>query len=226
MLTTAYLWRVVTHLGAAGLLLPVLAIAAVGLWQSGQQAAVRIWLLSLALATALTLTSKMLFFGWGIGVASLDFTGISGHALLASSVLPVFCNWQLASERQRISVAGVILGLLLVIGIGLSRVVLGAHSQSEVIAAWMVGALVSGLALNAMGVPTRRPWFARAAPLVLLLAFGSTASSYLPTHDWEVDLSLWLSGRSQPYTRAHLGRAQNREPGAGSGGGQVAGQSD
>jgi hypothetical protein len=104
-------------------------------------------------------------------------------------------------DEKRISLAGVVIGLMLAVGVGISRVVLGAHSDSEVATAWILGLSVSGLALSAMKTPVQRPWFARLAPLVLLLAFGSATSNYLPTHDWEIELSLLLSGHSKPYTR-------------------------
>ncbi|MBL8413755.1 MAG: phosphatase PAP2 family protein [Propionivibrio sp.] len=203
-LNTAYLWSVLTHLGSTGLMMPVLVISATGLWQSFQKEAVRIWLIALALAVMVTLATKVLFFGWGFGISYLDFTGISGHTLLATSVLPVFFSWLLASEEQRISLAGAGFGLLLGAGVGVSRVALDTHTHSEVVSAWILGMAVSVLALNAMKGTIQRPWFARLSPLVLLLAFGTSTSEYLPTHDWEVKASLLLSGNSKPYTRHHL----------------------
>jgi membrane-associated phospholipid phosphatase len=185
-------------------MMPVLAISATGLWHSCQKEAVSMWLITLALAVMVTLTTKVLFLGWGFGIAFLDFTGISGHTLLATSVLPVFFTWLLASEERRISLAGAGFGLLLGAGVGVSRVVLDTHTHSEVVSAWILGMVVSVLALNAMQGTIQRPWFARLSPLVLLLAFGTSTSNYLPTHDWEVKVSLLLSGNSKPYKRHHL----------------------
>jgi membrane-associated phospholipid phosphatase len=203
-LTTAAFWLAITRMGSAGLLIPVLAITATGLWQSRQRSAVRVWLLAVALAVSLTTVSKLLFMGWGLGIAALDFTGVSGHTLLALSVLPMLFNWLLATDERRISVVGAGFGLILGVAIGVSRVVVGAHSASEVVAAAVVGVLVSRFALKAMEAPIERPWYARLVPLVLLLAFSATTSFHLPTHDWEVQLSLYLSGRSAPFTRQHL----------------------
>lgn len=188
-------------------MLPAFAVAVYGLWCARQHAALRVWLPSLALAVAVTLSSKLLFFGWGVGNAWLDFTGVSGHAVLAASILPVFCNGLLLGAERRVRVAGVVLGLLLAAAVGVSRVALAAHSWSEVIAAWLLGGAVSALTLHAMRPRAARAhWPARAAPLVLLLALALApgGGTYLPTHAWEVNLSLWLSGRSQPYTREQL----------------------
>ena len=201
---TIFIWGVITRLGSAGLILPLLAIVATGLWMSNQKAAVRIWLLAFALVVLATMTTKVLFLGWGLGIALLDFTGISGHALLASSVLPVFFSWLLAADQRRYSAPGVALGLLASLGVGVSRVVLGAHSGSEVVIAVVLGMAVSVLALHALEKPVERPGFARFSTLILFLALGTTTANYLPTHDWEIKLSTLLSGHHKPYTRCHL----------------------
>ena len=221
-------WSLVSRFGAAGVLLPAFAVAVYGLWCARQHAALRVWLPSLALAVVVTLASKLLFFGWGIGNAWLDFTGVSGHAVLAASILPVFCDGLLLGAQRRVRIAGVVLGLLLAAAVGVSRVALAAHSWSEVIAAWLLGGAVSALTLQAMRPGGLRSlWPARVAPLLLLLALVPSGGTYLPTHAWEVDLSLWLSGRARPYAREHLrgaapparsagaaGDATRRTPGA------------
>jgi membrane-associated phospholipid phosphatase len=203
-LNTTYLWRVATHLGSASLLLPVLIMVTTGLWRSNQKEAVRIWLQSISLAIAITLTTKILFLGWGLGIPSIDFTGISGHTVLATSVLPIVFSSALVFGKNRISIAGVAIGLLLAFGVGISRIVLGAHTLSEVLFAWVLGVMVFCLVLKAMKEPFQRPWIAGLAPLVLLAAFSTTTSNYMPTHDWEIKLSLLLSGQSKPYSRHRL----------------------
>ena len=185
--------------------MPAFAVAVCALWCARQHAALRVWLPALALAVVVTLASKLLFFGWGIGSARLDFTGVSGHAVLAAAILPVLGHGLLLGAGQRVRVAGVALGLLLAVVVGVSRVALSAHSWSEVVAAWLLGGVVSVLTLQAMRPGGVRPyWPVRAAPLLLLLALMPGGATYLPTHAWEVDLSLWLSGRSRPYTREQL----------------------
>lgn len=180
-------------------------LLAADLWRGGQQAAVRAWTTVLVPAMLVTLASKVLFFGWGVGSSRFDFTGISGHALLATSILPVLCNWLLLAQTRRLSSTGVAAGGALAVAVGVSRVAVGAHSWSEVAAAWVIGAVVSMLALRAMRPSApRRSWPVRLAPLAVLLALATSASSYLPTHAWEVALSLQFSGRQHPFSRHDL----------------------
>lgn len=203
-----YAWQVITHLGSAGLMLLIIAVVVLGLWQSAQRKALRVWLIALALAVLTTVSSKVLFFGWGIGIAALDFTGISGHALLATSVLPVFFGALIAPPSARGRLVGGLFGLALSIAVGISRVVLQAHSPSEVVAAWFLGLMVSGVTLATLEGQCRRPWFVSFSPWLLLLALNTTTATYLPTHDWEVRLALLLAGRDQSHQRQDLIRAQ------------------
>lgn len=196
-----FVWQVITHFGSAGLLLPMLAIALMGLWQAGQRRAVRVWMLSLSFAVVITMTSKLLFMGWGLGIASLDFTGISGHTLLATSILPVLFNVISGKSESQPRYLGVWAGLILSTGVGISRIVLGMHSVSEVVAGWIIGMVVCGVALSALENRAQQPGYLRFSGLILLLAFGSTTSNYLPTHALEIRLALQLSGHDKLFTR-------------------------
>jgi len=152
--TSGYGWRAVTHLGAAGLLLPVFAAQMVGLW-SWQRALATRWALAVAMAASVALLTKCLFFGSGLGIAALNFTGISGHALLATSIYPVLFSIHAPQNSPRWQRAGLYLGLAVAVAVavavGVSRIVLGAHSASEVWSAWGLGLLVSYI------VPDRKP---------------------------------------------------------------------
>ena len=207
LLNPSYFWRVATHLGSSSLLLPIFAIQALSLWSS-QRAAARNWLLALGLTVLLTLVSKFLFMGWGIGSAALDFTGISGHTLLATSILPVFFFLRVGSGASRLRHWGTAFGLLLALGVGLSRLVLGAHSASEVMAGWLAGLAVIAVTLRAVEDVVQPSLLARLSPLLLLLALSATTANLLPTHNWEVRLALKLSGRSKPYLRHQLQEPQ------------------
>ncbi|HEY9146707.1 MAG TPA: phosphoesterase PA-phosphatase, partial [Thiobacillus sp.] len=78
------IWLVITHLGAAGIMLPMLALITAELWLAGQKSALLTWMLAMTAGVVIVLAGKIAFIGWGWGSASLNFTGISGHTMLAS----------------------------------------------------------------------------------------------------------------------------------------------
>ena len=204
------IWLVITHLGAAGVMLPTLAMLAAGLWLAGQKSALLTWLLAMTAGVAIVLASKIAFIGWGWGSASLNFTGISGHTMLASSIFPVWMGWLLAGPSRRCSLYGVVLGLAIGAVVGGSRLVLGAHSPSEVLLGWLLGLGVSLVACRTMkGQAPSRGW-AMPVVVLLLLSFSPSLSGYLPTHQWEVRVALVLSGHARPYVRQDLYRPAPR----------------
>ena len=199
-------WWMLTHLGSAGLMLPVFLGLALGLYRAGQGAVVRVACLGLGVGAGLTLLSKLLFMGWGLGLAEWDFTGCSGHTLLATGIWPVLCAVLLAPAggRWRWPAAGA--GWILAAAVGVSRVVLGAHSVSEVLAGGLLGSLASCATLRHLGVlevPVRLDWL---LPVLLVLAWWPQTAGYLPTHHWETRLALVLSGHERPWTREQLHR--------------------
>jgi membrane-associated phospholipid phosphatase len=138
-----------------------------------------------------------------LGIASLDFTGISGHTLLATSVLPIMFGWMLSPNQWKFRYTGELIGLLLAIVVGVSRIVLGAHSLSEVVAGWIFGLIVCGVTLKAIKYPVQIPYFFRYIAIGFFLIINLTTTNYLPTHDWEVRLALQISGHEVPYARPH-----------------------
>ncbi len=203
-MSLAAAWPIVTHLGSAGLMLPVAALTTLGLWLAGRRATVAVWLAALGAGAALVLASKLAFMGWGIGSAALDFTGISGHSMLATSILPVWLAWLLAGRTQRFAAPGLLLGLLVGALVALSRVLLGAHSISEALAGWLLGALVALAAWRALAGPLRGSRWSLLALLPLALSLDAATANYLPAYQWEQRIAVSLSGRSAPYTRADL----------------------
>ncbi len=199
------LWPIVTRLGEAQILLP----AALGLcvwlaWRPAARPLVGWWLALLTAAVFITTASKVAFLGWGIGSAALDFTGISGHAMFAAAVYPVLLGSAAGGRSvawQRLALcAGVALALL----VAVSRVMVAAHSVSEVVAGVAVGGAASAWALGRGHLPRVR------VPAVLPLALAGwlllTPANAPPsrTHSWVTGLSLALSGRAEPYTRFDL----------------------
>jgi hypothetical protein len=199
------LW--LTHGGNSVLLLNAALILM--LWMLAGRAwglAVR-WQLALGGAVSLVLASKIAFLGWGLGSARLDFTGISGHAMLATAVTPVLVAALTlrCSARVRAWALGASMGLA--VAVGLSRLALGVHSVSEVLAGWAVGWVVARVSIAGL-VQLRRPMLApwpMAVALALLLVLTAPREGYSPeTHGVVVNMALWASGRTAPFTRSML----------------------
>ena len=197
-----HLWYAITSLGGAGMTLPL--AFAIALWlavgYTWRMAAG--WLLLLGAAIGVVTVTKLAFLGWGVGVRELDFTGVSGHAMLSTAVYPVVLFLILLPARPHIRLAGVLLGLAAGIVVGLSRVVLSAHSPSEAITGCLTGALAA-LAF------VRFAWRAEPGRLsVLPVAVSMMVLAVLvhgvhvPTQRWVTHIALKVSGHDRPFIRA------------------------
>jgi len=201
-------WSLIGRLGEAQLLLPAALVLAWWLARRSEgRALVQWWLPLLALAGAATTVTKVAFIGWGVGNADLDFTGVSGHAMFAAAVYPLLGAASAASRAPRWRRAALLGGYAFALLIGVSRVVDGAHSVSEVVAGLALGGAASALALRfAHAPPTRMPLLLPAA-LALWLAVTPATAPASPTHSLVTRLALGLSGHTRPYTRSQMHRA-------------------
>ncbi|SAK92524.1 PA-phosphatase-like phosphoesterase [Caballeronia hypogeia] len=205
-------WISITALGSVGVMGPVALIVAAWLALGYRWKYACAWLGLLGAASGLVALSKIAFIGWGIGVRHLDFTGFSGHALMSTGVLPVAIFVALLPARGAIRAAGVAVGLMLGMWVGVSRVVLNAHSVSEVVAGCALGAVVA-LAFV---------WFAWRAesgklsptPVVASLAAVVVAlhGMPVPTQHWLTEIALGLSGHERPFVRASWRAKTYRAP--------------
>jgi len=207
-----------TRFGEAGIVLPV--AAALALWlvvatRSARPASA--WLAPLGVAVLVTTASKIAFIGWGVGIAALDFTGFSGHAMFAAAVYPLLAHaltthWRDAGRRRdaRLALCAAYAFAALVAA---SRVRVGAHSVSEAAAGFALGALASASALWLAGhAQPRLP--ALWAGLGLAAWFGVMPIQAAPsqTHGMVTRLALELSGRELPFRREDLHRAAAAPP--------------
>ena len=199
------LWHLVTRLGEVHILLPAALLAALALLRQAQTRPMAgRWLLALLLAATLTTVTKLAFIGWGMGIRSLNFTGISGHAMFAAAIYP--CLLAVMASRlpltvQRLAVGA---GLALAVAVGLSRIEVGAHSLSEVIAGLLLGGLVSAMALMPSGLPRRAMGLVLPAVVGLWLVLTPVHAPPMQTHSYVIRLSLALAGIQVPHTRAEL----------------------
>jgi membrane-associated phospholipid phosphatase len=198
-------WTAVTHLGESTLLLPTALVLALWLLLTRERPLALAWALSFGTAVLLVLASKLAFMGWGMGSVALDFTGISGHATLATAVFTLGA-WLLATgctpHPRRLAVA---VGLCVGVVVAVSRVVLLAHSVSEVVAGVVLGAFAAWAPMAWAGRSTprlRQRW----VPMVLVGALGLLPQVGQPAdvHGLVQQLAMKASGRSEPFSRTML----------------------
>lgn len=203
-------WLYVTRLGEALILLPAMAAALAWLWLGHSRTVAIRWAVAVAVAAVVTTATKIAFLGFGVGVQAANFTGVSGHAMFAAAVLPVLLQLLVGGRWARPAVAFAV-GVGVAAVIAVSRVALGAHSVSESVAGLLLGwaaAWASWPSQPAPESPAPVVSTARRGPpaLVWTLAIWALAMPVSappsPTHGWVVRLSLALSGRDVPFSRA------------------------
>jgi membrane-associated phospholipid phosphatase len=210
----------ITRFGEIGIVVP-LAVA-LTLWMLATTRALRpllLWLVPLGLAVGITTLSKIAFIGWGVGIAAIDFTGFSGHAMFSAAIYPVL-GYTLAAQSSRqphTHFWAMLAGYALALVIGWSRVHIQVHSVSEVVAGLALGASASGWTIWRMSrkLVTPHPRPHRWVLLALLGWLGVMPVQAAPSrsHDMVTRLALRLSAHDTPFRRADL-HALPTPPGA------------
>jgi len=209
-----HLWYSITSLGGAGMTLPL--AFAIALWlalgYSCRMAAG--WLLLLGAAIGLVTVTKLAFLGWGVGVRELDFTGVSGHAMLSTAVYPVAFFLMLLPATRVIRLFGVVLGLAAGVAVGLSRVVLSAHSPSEAVTGCLTGALAALLFVRFAwnSEPGRLSALPVAVSMLVLAVLMHGV--HVPTQRWVTHIALKVSGHDRPFIRAKWRAVRDVRPAA------------
>ncbi|MCP1624748.1 phosphatase PAP2 family protein [Pseudomonas nitroreducens] len=192
-------WPLITRLGDSSLLAPAAVFILVWLLYRRETAKAGLWVLLFGFSTALVVASKLAFMGWGIGIPNLNFTGISGHSMMAGAVLPTLAA-QLFSSRRAGLVAAAVAALVAVL-VGLSRLAIHVHSPAEVYAGLALGLGTSAAFLG--GTRIRLPPL-NPALLVLVLALGmaqTVTGVRAPTHQLLERIAAHLADRDQPFQR-------------------------
>jgi hypothetical protein len=173
--------------GESAFLLPCAVFLYAWLRWHGANAVARHWLIAFSLTACLVLVSKLAFMGWGIGSAALNFTGFSGHAMMAASILPVFACLAVPSRYRTLSLLAAVAGVLLALAVGMSRLALHAHSMSEVVSGLALGFCVSLPFIMRHEVPH--------GPVAMLLASGVLATVLvLPVSGVAGVTHIWVQG--------------------------------
>ena len=210
-----HFWHLLTGLGEAQILLPAALLAAlVMVGRPDDRSLAAWWMALLAVAALGTTASKVAFIGWGIGWPELNFTGISGHAMFASAVYPLLLGTLASSAPRWGQHLAVVAGYALALLIAGSRVVVGAHSVSEVLAGLLVGGTVSVAALASARLPRALIGPVIPAVVALWLTLMPAHAPASRTHSVVTRVSLLLSGHHTPYTRSAMLRELRRRQGA------------
>lgn len=201
-------WRTLTYFGDSMLLIPTAVIIALVLpWKSDNRRTVWYWLLAFGLAGLLVSISKIMFLGFGIGSARYNFTGFSGHSAMSATLWPVMM-WLISGRWPTFWRALTIgIGYSIPLMVGLSRLVIHAHSVSEVLAGLMLGFTLSSAFLLSQrrtalkGFSVVQVAVAFLIPL-LLMGHGRVATTQQFLERFSAD----LAGLEKPFTRADLFR--------------------
>lgn len=194
-------WQSLRDLGDSAFIVTVVFGMSASLWvNEGRRVAVR-WIVVLSGASAIVVATKIAFFGWGIGIRALDFTGISGHTMLSAAVYPVF-GWLVASKYGKPAQwRCVTAGALLALGVAVASVAVGVHSASEVTAGLALGGIASALTI---AQPSPRLRDQRINILITVAACCAAVITYghrAETGEFLMMVATKMSGASQPYTR-------------------------
>jgi membrane-associated phospholipid phosphatase len=130
--------------------------------------------------------------------------------MFASAVYPLLMAALVSSRPMRWQIAAVAVGYALALLIGVSRLMIGVHSWSEVLAGLALGGAVSAIALALAHTPRTRAPILMPIGLALWLSVTPAQAPPSQTHSMATRLALALSGRPEPYTRRDMLRAYER----------------
>ena len=153
-------WRLLSDIGSPIAMTVLMIVVAIALWRRREHVLMTTWLLGFIGGSILDQALKFVFqrprpsFATPIIVAR-GFSFPSGHAMgsLIGYGLLAYLSWR-ATRRRPFRVAIIIAASALIIGIGLSRLYLGAHYFSDVVAGYAAGIVwlsvcISGAELTA-----------------------------------------------------------------------------
>lgn len=193
-------WKHIIDIGHTELMFPLAAAIAAWLVAGRAWKLAFCWCVMFVAGTGLVALSKITFLGWGMEIPSLGFKALSGHALCATAVLPVFFFVVLQNAAVSWRIAGVGCGIAASMGIGTLMVYFSYHTIWEVIGSFVLGLTIS-LGYMRLSSLLARPQISRRTVLVSVLAFVLVFAlkPSLINHKL-VDMALHLSGRDHPFT--------------------------
>ncbi len=134
-------WQFVSFFGDSTVLLPsAVVLFTVLVLRKASRSLAWQWVLLYGITGAVVCISKLAFMGWGIGIREIDFTGFSGHTALSTAFWPILL-WLLTTRATfTVRCSAVFVGYALAVMVGYSRLMIHAHSVSEVVSGFILGA--------------------------------------------------------------------------------------
>lgn len=147
------MWSTLTNLGDSAVLLPLAGMLFVWLWLEGSRRLAVRWLGTFGALGAVVVSSKLAFLIGDLGVPCIKFHGFSGHTALATFSYPALA-WLMFRPTQQntkhlLGAVGLLVGAL----VGWSRLEVQAHTLSEVVGGFGLGALAAGLFIRGTVLP-------------------------------------------------------------------------
>jgi len=199
-------WQTLTYFGDSMLLLPSAVVLAVALfYNTSRLTTVITWLVSFGTAGLVVSVSKVLFLGFLIGSARYNFTGFSGHTTMSTTFWPIFF-WFIArglSLSRPLVIVGI--GYVFALTIAYSRLVLHAHSPSEVISGFLLGTCCSlGFLALQRDVAFKPISWSEIVLIVALPLYIMLQGKPATTQHFLGTLAAKIAGMEQPHTRQQL----------------------
>ena len=199
-------WEVFIAPGSALFVLPLVALLGVVLATGDRSARgpVLRWWCVVAVAGGLVAASKIAFYGWGTGIHAWDLTCFSGHTVMALAFWPVALALLVPPRRRAWRRAATVIGFACGLLVGISRIHLGAHPASEVLAGTLLGGAAAACGLHALRhhrwppVPTVLTGL---ACLLVAARLSRHPAPTLPSERWFATIGTALAGRDAPVDR-------------------------
>jgi membrane-associated phospholipid phosphatase len=138
-LGTESILQTITDFGDSALLLPASLALCAYLWFSGWRPPAIALASSLAVCVGLTLAVKIAFHACGHEIPGLAIRSPSGHTAFSTTVYGCGALLLGVGRRRALRVAIVIAAVMLIATIAISRILLHAHTASEVVAGLVIG---------------------------------------------------------------------------------------
>lgn len=187
---TRVLWTL-SNIGDAAFLLPLALGCAIWLRSVDMRLAIR-WAVLLSVGMGLVGLSKILYAGCGLEFSAIQLRMISGHTMLAASIYTVAGGLLFGGFGGGWYRLGALGGLALAAAIGASRIMQDAHTPAEVVAGWVLGAIIAALLLARVFDKPRKMPRAVVAGVSLLAVSSIAYGHHAPFQRMIEHYSWWL----------------------------------